>query len=102
MTFFESVRDAMLAGFGMQLKIKEFVEELIKKGELSESQGAKIVKEWTDKAGKGTEDLAKTFSDLMAKGLEKMNIPTRDDIEGINKKIQQLSNKVKKLEDAEK
>ncbi|MCE5195421.1 MAG: phasin family protein [Nitrospiraceae bacterium] len=102
MTFFESVRDAMLAGFGMQLKLQEFVEELIKKGELSESQGAKIVKEWTDKAGKGAEDLSKTFSDLMAKGLEKMNIPTKDDIEAVNKKIHQLSNRIKKLEDAEK
>jgi len=98
MTIFETVRNALLAGFGMQQKVKEFIDELVKKGELSESQGAKLIKEWAEKAEKGTGDLTKNFSEILTKTLNKMNLPTKDDIEKLNKKIQTLSGRVKKLE----
>jgi polyhydroxyalkanoate synthesis regulator phasin len=98
MTVFDVVRNAIMAGFGVQEKVKEFIDELVKKGELSESQGAKIVKEWTEKADKSTSEFSKSMSELVSKTLEKMNIPTKDDIEKLNKKIQILSSRVKKLE----
>ena len=98
MTIFDVVRKSLLAGFGVQEKVKEFIDELVKKGELSESQGAKLVKEWTERAGKGTSELTKGVSELVIKTLEKMNIPTKEDIEKLNKKIQSLSARVKKLE----
>lgn len=98
MTIFDVVKNALLAGFGVQEKVKEFIDELVKKGELSESQGAKLVKEWTEKADKSTSDLGKSISELVTKTLEKMNIPTKDDMEKLNKKIQSLSLRVKKLE----
>ena len=101
MTVFDIARNALLAGLGMQEKIKEFVDDMVKKGELSDSQGAKLVKEMAEKADKGTEDLSKTFSELITKTLEKMNLPTRDDLEKINKKLNSLSAKIKKLEEAE-
>ncbi|MFA4827718.1 MAG: phasin family protein [Thermodesulfovibrionales bacterium] len=98
MTLFETVRNAMLAGLGMQQKVREFVDELVKKGELSESQGAKLIKEWSEKAEKGTEGLTKNFSEILTKTLDKMNLPTKDDIEKLNKKVQALSGRIKKLE----
>jgi poly(hydroxyalkanoate) granule-associated protein len=98
MNIFDAVRNAILAGFGVQEKVKEFIDELVKKGELSESQGAKLVKEWSEKADKGTTDLNKNFGDLMSKTLEKMNIPTKEEFERLNKKIQTLSARVRKLE----
>ncbi|WP_333652549.1 phasin family protein [Dissulfurispira sp.] len=98
MTVFDVVRNAIMAGFGVQEKVKEFIDELVKKGELSESQGAKLVKEWTEKADKSTSELSKSMSELVSKILEKMNIPTKDDMEKLNKKIQSLSSRVKKLE----
>lgn len=98
MTVFDAVRKALLAGFGVQEKVKEFIDELVKKGELSESQGAKVVKEWTEKAGKSSEQLSKSLSDLVSKTLGKMNLPSKDDIEKLNKKIQSLSARVKRLE----
>lgn len=98
MTFFEIVRNAMMAGFGVQEKVKEFIDELVKKGELSESQGAKLVKEWAETAGKTSEQITKSLSDIITKTMEKMNLPTRDDMEKINKKVQALSARVKKLE----
>ena len=98
MTFFDAVRSALLAGFGVQEKVAEFINDLVKKGELSESQGAKLVREWTDKADKSTEHLSKGLSDIISKTMEKMAIPAKDDIEKLNRKIQSLSARVKKLE----
>jgi polyhydroxyalkanoate synthesis regulator phasin len=99
MTVFEMLRKTMLAGFGAQEKFTEFVDDLVKKGELSKTQGAKLTKEWTDKAEHGTHDLGKSFTDAMAKALEKMNIPTKDDLKKIDRKISALSTRVKHLEE---
>jgi poly(hydroxyalkanoate) granule-associated protein len=99
MTIFETLRKMMLAGFGAQEKFQELVDELVKKGELSESQGAKLVREWSDKAEKGTSDLNKTFSDMVTKTLEKMNIPTKEDFKKLDKKISALSTRVKHIEE---
>ena len=98
MTVFDAVRNAILAGFGVQEKVREFIDELVKKGELSESQGAKLVKEWSEKADKGTTDLNKNFAELMSKTLEKMNIPTKEEFDRLDKKVQTLSARVRKLE----
>jgi polyhydroxyalkanoate synthesis regulator phasin len=98
MTIFNVVRNELMSGFGVQEKVKEFIDELVKKGELSESQGAKLVKEWTEKADKTSSDVSKSADDIVSKALQKMNIPTKEDMEKLNKKIQSLSARVKKLE----
>lgn len=100
MTLFEATRRALLAGVGIQAKVKELIDELVKKGELSETQGAKLIKEWSDKADKTGKDLSKSIADLIDKTLEKMNIPTRDEVERLNMKVQSLSTRLKKLEEA--
>lgn len=98
MTLFDVVRNALLAGLGVQERVIEFINELVKKGELSESQGAKLVKEWADKADKSTEQLGKGISDIVTKTLDKMALPSREDVEKLNRKVQALSTRVKKLE----
>jgi polyhydroxyalkanoate synthesis regulator phasin len=98
MALFDVVRNALLAGFGVQEKVKEFVDELVKKGELSESQGAKLVKEWGEKVQKNTEDISKSFNEMIAKTLSKMNLSTKDDIEKLNQKIDSLASRVGKIE----
>jgi polyhydroxyalkanoate synthesis regulator phasin len=89
----------MLAGFGVQEKVREFVDELVKKGELSESQGAKLVKEWSDKFEKNTTDISKSLNEVVTKTLEKMNLPTKDDIQKLNEKIDSLASRVAKVEE---
>lgn len=95
---FDTLRKAMLLGFGVQKSAKEFIDDLIKKGELSEAQGAKLFKEWVGKAEEGTKNFNKTINDFISKTIEKMNIPTRDEIEKLDKKVQALSARVRKLE----
>jgi polyhydroxyalkanoate synthesis regulator phasin len=99
MRLFDVVKKALLAGLGAQEKVRELIDELVKKGEISKSQGAKIVRTWTEKADKRKENLGKDLSELINKTLTRMNIPTKKDIQELNKKIDALS---KKLEGTEK
>lgn len=99
MAIFEIVRNAMLLGFGVQEKVKEFVDELVKKGELSESQGAKLAKEWTEKAEKNTEDISNSLNDLLKKAIEKMKLPSKEDLDKMNEQISALTERLKKLEE---
>jgi polyhydroxyalkanoate synthesis regulator phasin len=101
MTVSDIIKKAMLVGLGAQEKAKEFIEELVKAGELSKSEGATLVKEWVSKAEESTKDMDHKVKDAMASALEKFNIPTRDDIEKVEKKLQNISARLTKLEGSE-
>jgi polyhydroxyalkanoate synthesis regulator phasin len=98
MTVAEVIKKAMLAGLGAQEKAKEFVDELVKAGELSKNEGATLVKEWVSKAEESTKDMDHKIKDAISAAFEKLNIPTRDDMASLEKKIQGLSARLSKLE----
>lgn len=98
MSVFDVIRNAMLAGLGMQERVKEFVDDLVKKGELSESQGAKLVKEWSEKAEKNTGDLGKSLNDAVNSALDKINLSTKEDLDKLNVKIEALAARLAKIE----
>jgi len=100
MSLSEILQKTMMAGLGMQEKFNEFIDELIKKGELSEAQGKKLFEEWSEKAGKSKEDFDKNLAELTNKSLEKINLPTKTEVEDLGKKVQSLSKKLDKLEKA--
>ena len=92
------IKKAMLVGFGAQEKAKEFVEELVKAGELSKSEASTLVKEWTSKAEESSKEFDKRVKETVANILEKLNIPNREDMEKLEKKVQALNARLKKLE----
>ena len=98
MTVADVIKKAMLAGLGAQEKAKEFVDELVKAGELSKSEGATLVKEWASKAEESTKDMDLKIKDAIGGAFEKLNIPTRDDLEKLEKKIQGISARLSKVE----
>ncbi len=97
----EVIKKAMLAGLGAQEKAKEFIDELVKAGELSKSEGANLVKEWVSKAEESTKDVDHKIKDAIASAFEKLNIPTRDDLANLEKKVQGISARLSKLEGGE-
>lgn len=101
MTVAEVMKRAMLAGLGAQEKAKELVDELVKAGELSKSDGATLVKEWASKAEASTKDIDLKVKDAIAGAFERLNIPTRDDLEKMEKKIQGIAARLAKLENGE-
>src|SRR5512140_350334 len=98
MTVAEVIKKAMLAGLGAQEKAKEFVDELVKAGELSKNEGATVVKEWMAKAEESTKDMDLKVKDAITAAFEKLNIPTRDDLVSLEKKVQGLSTRLSKIE----
>ena len=94
----EVIKKAMLVGLGAQEKAKEFVEELVKAGELSKSEASTLVKEWTSKAEESTKEFDKRVKETVSNVLEKLSIPTREDVEKLEKKVQALNARLKKLE----
>ncbi len=101
MTVAEIIKKAMLAGLGAQEKAKEFVDELVKAGELSKSDASSLVKEWVSKAEDSRKEFDTKIKDAMAAAFEKLNVPTRDDIEKMEKKLQNISARLAKLENPE-
>jgi polyhydroxyalkanoate synthesis regulator phasin len=101
MTVADIIKKAMLAGLGAQEKAREFVDELVKAGELSKSEGATLVKEWASKAEESTKDVDLKIKDAIGGAFEKLNIPTRDDLEKLEKKIQGISARLSKIEGGE-
>lgn len=98
MSVFDIIRSAMLAGLGIQEKVKEFVDELVKKGELSESQGAKIVKEWSEKAEKNTEDISRNLNEVITKAMDKIRLSTKEDLDSLSAKVAELAARLEKVE----
>lgn len=98
MDILDPIKKLMLAGIGVPEKLKEVVDDLVKKGELNESQGSKLVKEWSEKAEKGSADVTKAINEVVAKTLEKMNITTRDEVDALRKDIDELTKKIEALE----
>lgn len=99
MTLVDALRKALLAGFGVQEKVKELIDELVEKGEVSKSEGAKLVRDWSEKAEKSTSELNKTLSELINKTMERMNLPSKDDLDRLDKKVHSLTSRIKKLEE---
>lgn len=98
MTVAEIIKKAMLAGLGAQEKAKEFIDELVKAGELSKSDASSLVKEWMSKAEDSRREIDNKIKEAMAASMEKLNIPTREDIEKMEKKLQSISARLAKLE----
>ena len=101
MTVADVIKKAMLAGLGAQEKAKDLIDELVKAGELSKNEGATLVKEWVSKAEESTKDIDLKIKDAIAGAFEKLNIPTRDDLEKLEKKIQGISARLSKVEGGE-
>lgn len=98
---YEAARRLMLASIGAialaQEEIEDFIEKLIERGEIAEKEGRILVREMMAKrkkeATKAEDEFNKRFVDL----LEKMNVPTKADIDALGKKITELSKKVDEL-----
>lgn len=94
------IRKALLAGLGAQERAKEFIDDLVKKGELNQSDAAKLMNEVMAKAEKSSDEIDRKISSIVEKTLDKLAMPAKRDIEKLEKTVQELSNRVKNLEES--
>lgn len=99
--FFQVARKVVLAGFGAvglaQDELEEFVNRLVERGEIAEKDARKLMHEVTDRRRKGVE---KQMDKQLDEMLERMNIPSKADIEALSHKITALTHKVDELKKA--
>ena len=88
------IKRMMLFGIGLAAmtreKIEEFVNELVKKGEVSEKEGKEMVQELIDKSKKVRKDLEGKMEEVAAATLKKLHIPTRRELDELKERIEKL------------
>ncbi len=91
---FDLMKKGMLAGIGLALKTKDEVEDMVqeiqKKGEMSEAEGRKffedVQKKYADAQGKLEKRVEQTVKDF----LKKTHIVTSDELKELKKEIREL------------
>jgi len=97
----ESLRRVLLASVGVVAltieEIGELVDKLVERGEIAEQEGKKLVIEIKEKRKKKTDEAEDMASSRMREMMDKMDIPTKSDINDLSAKIATLSKRVDEL-----
>ena len=97
----ESLRRVLLASIGVVAltfeEMGELVDKLVERGEIAEQEGKKLVSEIKEKRIKKTGEAEDVASTRMREMMDKMDIPTKSDIDALSAKIATLSKKVDEL-----
>jgi poly(hydroxyalkanoate) granule-associated protein len=101
----ESLRRVLLASIGVVAltieEMGELVDKLVERGEIAEQEGKKLVSEIKEKRIKKTGEAEDVASTRMREMMDKMDIPTKSDIDALSAKIATLSKKVDELKKAQ-
>jgi len=103
-TILETARKLLLAAIGAmalaQEEIEVFVNRLIEKGEIAEKDGKNLLAEIMDKRKRGAEKAEDEMTKRIENVLNRMNVPSKADIDGLSNKITALSKKIDELKKA--
>jgi poly(hydroxyalkanoate) granule-associated protein len=98
---FDLARKVLLASIGAmalaQDEVEDFVNRLVERGEIAEKDGRKLVKEVMDRRKKETKKAEDEMGKRMQDTLDRLNVPTKADIEALGDKIAALTKKVEDL-----
>ena len=90
----ELIRKGLLTGLGLAAitkdKIEEFVNEAVQRGEVSEKEGRELIDRLLKKSEEARHDLEHKVGDLVRATLEKMNIPAREELERLERRVTEL------------
>lgn len=96
----ELFKKTLSLGLGVLLaskdKVEEVVNELVKKGEIGQEDGKKLINELIEKGKAGMEELEVKIEKIVKSVTEKMNLPTRKELNEIKSEIEQLKEKLNK------
>lgn len=90
----ELVRKAFTLGWGAIALTREaaekLVDELMKKGEMSQAEARELVNDLLERDKKEREEVQKVIRQEMALVLGELNLPSRDDLLRLEEKVDQL------------
>ena len=98
---FELIRKTVLAGIGAATltkeKAEELVDELIQRGEVASEERPKVVRELVTKAEKASKEWHERVEKAVKETVERLGIPTKADLDALNRKIDELAAEVEKM-----
>jgi poly(hydroxyalkanoate) granule-associated protein len=100
-SMFEALRRVLLATIGAaaiaQDEIEALVDRLVERGEIAEKDGKKLVREVMDKRTGRATKVEEEINKHLESVLDRMNIPSKADVEALSQKIAALSKKIDEL-----
>ena len=79
-------------------KVEEIIDDLSKRGELSEEESAAYVREVMEKIDARSEESKRWIEEKIDSAFSQINPKTRQELENLNKKVDQLEKMVKSLQ----
>ena len=99
--FMAMTRKVLLASIGAvalaQDEMENFVDRLVDRGELAEQEGRELLRDVMEKRRRETRRAEVEVETRVEDTLQRMNVPTRSDIEQLGAKITALSRKIDEL-----
>ncbi len=99
---FELFKKTIWLGAGLAVmtteKIEEAVAEIIKKGQLSEKEGKELMADLVEQSKKAKRKLAEKVEKIIDHTLQKMNIPSRKEMEELRARVARLEKGTEKKE----
>lgn len=91
------IKKALSLGLGTLLvskdKIEDIVNELVKDGDLGQEEGKKLVNELVDKGEESLNELEGKIEKIVRGVMEKLNLPSRKELDELKSEIEQLKEK---------
>lgn len=88
------IKRSMLIGVGLATltreKVEQAIDELIKKGEMSEKEGKEAVDDLMEKSKGVKKELTEKVEKTVANTLKKLNMPTREEFSELKEKVERM------------
>jgi polyhydroxyalkanoate synthesis regulator phasin len=100
-SFIDVAHRIMLAGIGAlsisMSEMEEFINRLVERGEIAKKDGENMINEFRERRHKFMNNDESYFQKRMDKFYNKMNMPSRSDIDELSEKIMELEKKIDEL-----
>jgi len=97
----KSLRRLMLASVGLIAmtmdELEEITDKLVERGEIAEKDGKKLMEEMKEKRKAKLSEADEQLDKHLEGILVRMKVPTKSDIEGLSKKINDLTVKIDEM-----
>lgn len=77
-------------------KAEEVVKELVKKGDIGQDEGKKLIDSLIKKGEKSKKEIEATIEKTVKNLIKKINMPTRQEVNSLKSEIKQLKEKLSK------
>lgn len=88
------IKKIVLAGTGLAMltteKIQEMVDELVKKGEVTEKEAREVLEELVEKSKQARKNFEEKVEHLVKSALNRMDIPTKKDLDDLKERLERL------------